>query len=1560
MSNPANPVARGAINIRNNSVARSLTVHEGHAYLAADDAGLVVFDIRNPDAPIRVGGFKTQGWSMATDVAGQTAFLADRHGGLYVLDVSDPSRPTRLGGFLSPVGVSDVRVVGNLAYLVGRPALQVLDISQPAQPRLIGTTDLTNWTSIDGSGRRLHLAGDLAFVQTFNGVAFNGVEVVDISDPADPMPTGQPLNGARSVFAQDQRAYVTFQEGRLQLFEMRRADPQVLTWEGAAGPVLELDTPHPLQATAGSGLPVSFRVESGPATITDGRLTITGHGTVAVTAEQAGDANFAPVSETRTYNVRQLVLTELGGMTSRNSTADVKVVGDLACVADTTAGLQIINVANPRNPVRVGSHSTGGRASGVDVVENRAYMAIGSPGLQIIDVSDPAQPSRLGTFNTGGTALKVQVVGSRAYVAADTARLQIIDVRTPAQPARLSTVIHAGPARDVQVVGDWAYLAAGTSGLHIIDVSDPLTPVRRGSLAGLGEVTSVRVVGNLAYLAAGFTQMQVVVVDVSNPAAPVRVGGLGLFVPGQISNPYANALDVVDGFAYVSAERSGLHVIDVSNPAQPVRSSIVGTRDMAMGVRWANGRIYLADGIAGLRIIEARAAYHQTLAWTGANDPVLPFNQEQPLHATTASGLPVTLRVETGPATLTNGRLTITGPGLVAVTAEQAGDDRHLPARETRFFNVPEVHWDRLGFFTDLTGEALDMQVVGSRAYVIESGVWQNEQLTGGGLRVLDVSDPRRPVSLGRFTIPGQPGRVAVAGDIACVAAGSTGLHLIDVSNPAAMTRRRGLGLNGAARSVQVAGNLAYVAAADTGLHIIDIGNPAQPVRRSGVVTVRGANDVAVAGDFAYVTEVIFGPPTRSSLHVFDVSVPASPRRVGEVSLPGFEPAVRVVDKVAYVTSWANWSSPESGGLTLIDVSEPSSPVLLSRALTRALASSVDVVGHLAFVGDGSQGGLQVLDVSLPGQPVLVGTYPNAGDARRVQIVGQVAYVAAGYAGFQIIHLDLGLPQSLHWSGIVGAIPTLGTPYPLTVTASSGLPVTVRVASGPATLAEGWLTAHGPGLIQVVAEQPGDAAHLPVRATRSFGLQQGSFDRVGEVHTGGGSRAVEVAGSLAYVLGEGIWNYSNPNFSRLEGGGLRIVDITNPARPTVVGELLMSGRMEDLVVVGNRAYLVDSGTDTPDGSIVDSGLRIVDVTNPASPALLGRSLLDGGNSVSVTGDFAYVSGWAEMHVINVSNPASPVKVATWPRGGRRVRVVNDRAYLLNNQQLEVLDVSEPARPVLLGVQDLAGSGADVQVAGNIAYVTSGIGSETDRRSFFQVFDVSDPARPRLLNELSLSGAGRMWLSGRLAYVTGSTDYRSVVHVLDLSQPDQPVLLGGFRTGDAWDLEIQSGVAYVAGGNGLEVFLLNFRAPQPLRLDLPGRLPFPGTPLAAPASNPSGLPLAFTIASGPARMENQQLIVTGLGPVTLRVEQPGDDRHLPTRIEWTLVVHPPTPRLQVNGTQLELAWPTGLPGLVLLHRETLSPETPWRDLTIPTVEFEGEVRALLEALAPTGLFQLVHP
>ncbi|PSR53957.1 hypothetical protein AHMF7605_10720 [Adhaeribacter arboris] len=61
------------------------------------------------------------------------------------------------------------------------------------------------------------------------------------------------------------------------------------------------EAPFTLSATASSGLPVAFTVESGPATIKDNTLTLTGTGKVIVKASQAGNAQYRPISATQTF-----------------------------------------------------------------------------------------------------------------------------------------------------------------------------------------------------------------------------------------------------------------------------------------------------------------------------------------------------------------------------------------------------------------------------------------------------------------------------------------------------------------------------------------------------------------------------------------------------------------------------------------------------------------------------------------------------------------------------------------------------------------------------------------------------------------------------------------------------------------------------------------------------------------------------------------------------------------------------------------------------------------------------------------------------------------------------------------------------------------------------------------------------------------------------------------------------------------------------------------------------------------------------------------------------------
>jgi len=84
--------------------------------------------------------------------------------------------------------------------------------------------------------------------------------------------------------------------------------------------------------------------------------------------------------------------------------------------------------------------------------------------------------------------------------------------------------------------------------------------------------------------------------------------------------------------------------------------------------------------------------------------------------------------------------------------------------------------------------------------------------------------------------------------------AGGGGLRVVDVSNPASPTEIGFYDTPGWARGVAVSGSTAYVADYD-GLRVVDVADPATPVGRGIYVTPGNANGVAVAGNTAYVAD---------------------------------------------------------------------------------------------------------------------------------------------------------------------------------------------------------------------------------------------------------------------------------------------------------------------------------------------------------------------------------------------------------------------------------------------------------------------------------------------------------------------------------------------------------------------------------------------------------------------------------------------------------------------------------------------------------------------------------
>jgi len=94
---------------------------------------------------------------------------------------------------------------------------------------------------------------------------------------------------------------------------------QTITFTPPTTPISFTTSPITLSASASSGLPVTFTVTSGPATVTGDQLTLTGLGTVVVTASQAGDTDYAAATSVSNSIVVNQATTSTALAVSSNS-----------------------------------------------------------------------------------------------------------------------------------------------------------------------------------------------------------------------------------------------------------------------------------------------------------------------------------------------------------------------------------------------------------------------------------------------------------------------------------------------------------------------------------------------------------------------------------------------------------------------------------------------------------------------------------------------------------------------------------------------------------------------------------------------------------------------------------------------------------------------------------------------------------------------------------------------------------------------------------------------------------------------------------------------------------------------------------------------------------------------------------------------------------------------------------------------------------------------------------------------------------------------------------------
>lgn len=188
-----------------------------------------------------------------------------------------------------------------------------------------------------------------------------------------------------------------------------------------------------------------------------------------------------------------------------------------------------------------------------------------------------------------------------------------------------------------------------------------------------------------------------------------------------------------------------------------------------------------------------------------------------------------------------------------------------------------------------------------------------------------------------------------------------------------------------------------------------------------------------------------------------------------------------------------------------------------------------------------------------------------------------------------------------------------------------------------------------------------------------------------------------------------------------------------------------------------------------------------------------NSGLRGASSVSVSGDYAYVTGQQAgfLNIIKISDLALPELVSTISIPGVfYVHAVGNYAYAVNNGSFFVVNVTNKSVPVIEGSiinSQLMGGSRGIFVSGNYAYVASE-GSNT-----VAIIDISNKKVPVIVGSVGgadFDGARNIAVSGQYAYVT---NYRNnSLRVIDISNPVAPVVVGGIK--DDFQLLHISGLA----------------------------------------------------------------------------------------------------------------------------------------------------------------------
>ena len=989
--------------------------------------------------------------------------------------------------------------------------------------------------------------------------------------------------------------------------------------------------------------------------------------------------------------------------------------------------------------------SVGGSAFGVAVQGNYAYVGEGR-SLLVLDISTPSSPSRVGKVVLPGAVMDIALLGQYAYVAALEGGLQVVKISNPAAPSICGfySTTNRASAEGIAILGGLAYVADDYAGIQIFDLANPVVPALLSSKSfGDGVAVKVKASGSgvLAYVSTG---AGLCVLDVSQPSSPVLLGQTAVGDDGIYGSIalYGNSVigPTIDGT---------IHMIDVSQPSAP-KDLTLKTGDNGTGgysqVAVAGNYLYAESSVSGLGFtvfsisgtnltrvgrngsVFSPGGYYQKMLISGSRAYVAAGGTGLQIVDISSPSNPLSVAAFADSGLYGN-------YGAVGMT----GNYLCVGAGDFKVFNVSQPSQPLL--VGQLSGIGASKVVAGNGvAYTTANNNVIDVITIGAGSPQIVASIPSSAV---------YATRLALAGNVLCAVGDNTSSQArfvaVDVSNPASPTVRgtkdfTSLG-TGLARGVAASGGKAVVAISPNSgqpmLSFLDISNLSTPTERGSLANVN-AQDIRISldGNYAFVNDYVSG-----RLLVINISSLSSPLLVTSITVDSsWFTGLDIRGNELFVTT--------ARGLYVFDISNPAAPALARNYAVTYIFGGVCAPGDSAgqarnvYLGDSDAGivALKEDDSQAPNiyitNPTFSPAYTNATSTLNLgggsdddvgvtriawsnsqggggevsspfdnwfvsgirllpgtNVLTATAFDQAGNSGsdtLTVIYQPANQNQSVTFPSI--ADHTFGDPpITLVAAASSGLPVTFSVVSGPATLtSSNVLRLTGAGVVTVQAVQRGNAsfnaapsvdvsfnvakadqailfAHLPDRsaaeqpfllgATASSGLPV-SFQIVSGPATLGANNVLTMLGGGLVTVSASQAGDPNYNAAPAVVQSFNVVKIPQtisfqPLSRQTVGDapFELSAAASSGLVVG---FSVVSGPAVLSGSILTvtgPGLVIVRATQPgnamyAAAADLERSFMVVSGINVITGPsigtdkkfhFSFVGEFGQLYVVQLSS-----------------------------------------------------------------------------------------------------------------------------------------------------------------------------------------------------------------------------------------------------------------------------------------------------------------------------------